>query len=271
MESRLPTGPPKLHRRRHESQGCRESRQVGKGLTGAYLAVGIHPVNAGKPGQTISNLAKHLNDPKLVALGETGLDYFRRENPPRDVQMAGLRAHLGMAKAANLPVVIHTRPCSDLDADVGRIHDDLLSVLRDEPSVVCIIHCFSGGVREGELLIDAGHYISFAGNLTYDSRLGCRLREAARCLPLDRLLVETDAPYVRPIARSGRNEPAFIIDTLTQLAQCRRTPLDAVASVVLQNSQRVLRLDTMQAIQAQAQKLQSSAAGPATGAPAATA
>jgi TatD DNase family protein len=212
--------------------------QLADQLPGAYLAVGIHPVNAGKVGQSIHHLAKFNGHPKLVALGETGLDYFRRDNPPKSIQIGGLREHLAMAKSVQLPLIIHTRPKTNERDDVARIHDDLLEVLREEPSVICIIHCFSGGPREAMLLSEAGHYVSFAGSLTHASPLGNQLRQAAQCLPSSRLLVETDAPYVRPLGRSGRNEPAYVIDTLATLAQCRAVPVTDLAQVVLGNSER---------------------------------
>ena len=106
--------------------------------------------------------------------------------------------------------------------------------------MTCLIHCFSGGIREAEKLVDAGHYISFAGNITHNTKLGSRLRQAASEIPLDKILVETDAPYVRPISRKGKNEPAYIIDTLKEVARCQSKPFLTVAETIWSNSKTVL-------------------------------
>jgi len=217
-----------------------KASRIASELPGVYLAVGIHPVNAGKNGQHISALSQHFKNNKLVALGETGLDYYRKNNPKKSIQISNLRDHIVVAEKLDLPLVIHIRPTSASDSDAWDIHNDLLSVLREEPTVTCLIHCFSGGIREAEKLVDAGHYISFAGNITHNTKLGSRLRQAASEIPLDKILVETDAPYVRPISRKGKNEPAYIIDTLKEVARCQSKPFLTVAETIWSNSKTVL-------------------------------
>ena len=147
--------------------------------------------------------------PKVVGIGESGLDYFY-DTAPRDVQQASFRAHIQAARLAGLPLVIHAR---DADADIERI----LEEETGQGPFLFVLHCFSSGRALAEAAIGLGGYVSFSGILTFPK--SGALRDIARSLPRDRLLVETDAPYLAPASRRGkRNEPAWVAETAQVLA-----------------------------------------------------
>lgn len=177
---------------------------------GVWCTVGVHPHNAAElpmPGAaSVAALARH---PKVVGIGESGLDYFY-DTAPRDVQQASFRVHIQAARLAGVPLVIHAR---DADADMERI-------LREETEqgpFQFVMHCFSSGRALAEAAVELGGYVSFSGILTFPK--SDALRDIARSLPHDRLLVETDAPYLAPASRRGkRNEPAWVAETAQVLA-----------------------------------------------------
>jgi TatD DNase family protein len=176
-----------------------------------YCSVGTHPHNAGEETDiTVDDLVRLAARPKVVAIGEAGLDYHY-DRSPRDAQAAGFRTHIAAARETGLPLVIHAR-----EAD-----DDIAAILREEHEAgpfKAILHCFSSGRRLAETGIELGHYISFSGILTFKS--ANELREIARSVPQDRLLVETDAPYLAPTPfRGKRNEPAYVVETARVLAE----------------------------------------------------
>lgn len=198
---------------------------------GIYCSVGIHPHEAeAEPGVQAEELLAHAAHPKVVAFGETGLDYFY-EHAPRDAQKANFRAHIEAARAAGLPVIVHTR-----DAD-----EDTEALLREEMAkgvFTGVLHCFTSGERLARAAIELGFYISFSGILTFKKTEA--LQAIARDLPLDRILVETDAPYLAPIPHRGKtNEPAFVAHTAGRLAALRGLALDEVAAVTTANFHRL--------------------------------
>ncbi|MEP3427681.1 MAG: TatD family hydrolase [Roseibium sp.] len=178
-----------------------------------FCSVGTHPHNAGAergiPADEIVALAQH---PKVVAIGEAGLDYFY-DKSPREAQVEGLQIHIDAARQTGLPLVIHSR-----DAD-----DDMIEILRDEMgkgAFPALLHCFSSGKKLAQAGVELGLYVSFSGILTF--KRSEELRDIARDLPVDRLLVETDAPYLAPQPKRGkRNEPAFTAMTAAILAETR--------------------------------------------------
>jgi TatD DNase family protein len=201
--------------------GARMSLARAERHDGLYVSLGVHPHEAASP-DGLDALPELLGHPKAVAVGETGLDYFR-DYAPHDAQQRLFEAQLGMARVAQKPVVIHTR-AADEDTR-ARL------VAHDGPVV---LHCFSSP----PLLADAlehGWYVSFAGNVTYKNAYD--LRDCARRVPSDRLLAETDSPYLAPQAvRGRRNEPAFVAHTYAFLSELRgedvRTLVDANADRV---------------------------------------
>jgi TatD DNase family protein len=189
--------------------GARDALDLAAGEDGVYAALGIHPHNAGGDDDAhgLAELRELLSHDRAVAVGETGLDYFR-DYAPRDAQRRLFDGQLAIADDLGKPVVIHTRAADQ----------DTLEALAGFGGTV-ILHCFSSPALLGPAL-ERGWYLSFAGNVTYPK--APELREAARRAPADRLLAETDSPYLSPQAvRGRRNEPANVMHTLAVLAEAR--------------------------------------------------
>lgn len=192
-----------------------------------YCSVGTHPHHAAEERDvTLAELLERAARPKVVAIGEAGLDYFY-DRSPRDVQERVFRTHIAAARESGLPLVIHTR---DADADMARI----LEEETGKQSFVAVLHCFSAGRDLAERAIALGHYISFTGILTY--KKSDELRAIAASLPADRIMVETDAPYLAPQSRRGkRNEPAFVVETAQVLAATRGVSFETTAKETTEN------------------------------------
>ncbi|MEZ5888878.1 MAG: TatD family hydrolase [Xanthobacteraceae bacterium] len=192
-----------------------------------YCSVGTHPHHAAEERDvTLAELLDRAARPKVVAIGEAGLDYFY-DRSPRDVQERVFRTHIAAARDSGLPLVIHTR---DADADMARI----LEEETGKQSFTAVLHCFSAGRDLAERAIALGHYISFTGILTY--KKSDELRAIAASLPADRIMVETDAPYLAPQSRRGkRNEPAFVVETAQVLAATRGVSFETIARETTEN------------------------------------
>jgi TatD DNase family protein len=194
-------------RRHHEVLGIAEK------FPHVYCSIGTHPHYAHEePEVTAADLVRVTNHPKVVAIGEAGLD-DHYEFSPRAAQEQGLRTHIKAARETGLPLVIHSR---EADADMARI-------LREESRIgafAAVLHCFTGGRDLALTGIELGHYVSFSGILTF--RKADDLRSIAAELPADRILVETDAPYLAPGPwRGKRNEPSYVAETARILGECR--------------------------------------------------
>ena len=195
---------------------------------GVYAAIGVHPADADRfrrsDEEWIGELAEQ---PKVVAIGECGLDYYR-DNATREGQMKAFVAQIGLARELGLPLVIHTREATE----------DTLTVLgREAEGHPVILHCFSIPERL-DTVIERGYYTSFAGQLTYPKATD--LHEAARRLPAERLLVETDAPYLTPVPFRGKpNRPAHVVHTLRFLAALREEEPETLDDVTSANAARV--------------------------------
>jgi TatD DNase family protein len=193
-----------------------------------FTSVGIHPHDASKAEdrhfEMMLRFAKH---PKVLAIGETGLDYHY-DNSPRDVQQRVFERQLEVAAKAGLPVIIHTR---EADADTERI-------LRGVTGVRGVLHCFTSSLGLAKAALDLGFLISFSGIVTFPNAR--ELAEIAKAVPADRLLVETDCPYLAPVPHRGkRNEPAFVVETARFLATLRGIPLEELASETSENFTRL--------------------------------
>src|SRR3569623_3185761 len=192
-----------------------------------YCSVGTHPHNADEedgiaPDELIA-LTKH---PKVVALGEAGLDYFYDNGSP-EAQARGFRAHIAAARATGLPLVIHTR---EADADCGRI----LEEETERGSFRAVLHCYTGGRELALKAVSLGLYIGFTGILTFKKSEA--LRALAAELPADRILVETDSPYLAPGKfRGKRNEPAYVVETAKVLADARGVSLEEISQQTTKN------------------------------------
>ena len=185
--------------------------EIAETFNEVYCSVGTHPHNVAEElDVTADELVRLSGHPKVVAIGEAGLDYYY-DKAPRDAQAQGFRTHIAAARRTGLPLVIHSR-----DAD-----DDMASILEDETgkgAFPFILHCFSSGRRLAEVGVALGGYVSFSGILTFKN--STELRAIAADVPRDRLLVETDAPYLAPVPHRGkRNEPAYVANTAKVLAE----------------------------------------------------
>jgi TatD DNase family protein len=208
---------------------CRRTLAIADAHQGISAALGVHPHQAAaEDADRLSELQGLLAHPRAVAVGEIGLDYHR-SYAPRDAQRRLFVAQLELARSLGKPVVVHTR-----DAE-----EDTLALLADFDGTV-VVHCFSSR-RLLEPALERGYYLSFAGNVTYPSARD--LREAARVTPPERLLLETDSPYLAPQPRRGRpNEPALIVHTLAAVAELRELTADALARQLLANARRAFSL-----------------------------
>ncbi len=200
---------------------------------GFYASAGVHPHEAQNYtealGERIRKLAAH---PKFVAVGEIGLDYYY-DHSPRDVQKQVLIRQMELARELKLPIIIH---CRDAWADLREI----AAVYWKSAGLGGILHCFTGSVEDARVFLDWGFLISFAGNLTY--KKAENLREAARVIPLDRLLTETDCPYLAPVPHRGkRNEPAYVCAVTNELARLCNLSEEETARQVLENFVRFLQ------------------------------
>jgi TatD DNase family protein len=192
-----------------------------------FCSIGTHPHNAHEELDIDAKaLVSRAGHPKIVAVGEAGLDYHY-DNSPRDAQAQSFRQHIAAARETGLPLVIHSRDC---DADMARI-------LREESgkgAFPAVLHCFTGGRDLAFTAIELGHYVSFTGILTF--KRSDDLRSIAAALPGDRLLVETDAPYLAPLPHRGkRNEPAYVAETAKVLADVRGVSADELAQQTTEN------------------------------------
>lgn len=198
-----------------------------------WATVATHPHDVDKMTDewwaTHERLARH---PRVVAIGETGLDYYY-DHSPRDTQQAAFRRFLELAHAVGKPVVCHIR-----DA-----HDDARTILREgrAADLGCVIHCFTGTPDDAREYAQMGCYVSFSGIVTY--KTAQNLREAVPLVPKDRLMIETDCPYLAPVPRRGkRNEPAFVVHTAEVVAGCAGISFEDLARITTENASRVYRL-----------------------------
>ena len=196
-----------------------------------YATAGIHPHDAAKAGPTdFRHLADLLSHPNVIAVGEIGLDYHY-DFSPREDQKSAFIEQMTIAAAARKPIVIHTREA----------WDDTLALIQQywKPhGSAGIMHCFSGGPREANRALDLGFYLSFGGIVTFPKAID--VRAAAKETPRDRILIETDAPYLAPVPKRGkRNEPALIVYTARKLAELRGEPFEEVSRYTTENFQRL--------------------------------
>ncbi len=195
---------------------------------GVYATVGIHPHEAALAKQAdFGELERLARDAKVIAWGEIGLDYFY-DHSPRDVQQRVFVQQMEMARSAKLPIVIHCRPSDNSE----NAWDDLLRLVREHwasSGLGGVLHCFTGTVEHARAALDLGFVISFAGNITYPKAQN--IRDAASIVPLDRMFVETDCPYLAPVPHRGqRNEPAYVVETARQIGELRGTSRKKLAT-----------------------------------------
>lgn len=204
---------------------------VCKAYDNVRCAIGIHPHHSAEAtDEDLATLRQLERDPHVLALGEMGLDYHY-DFSPRDRQKHVFITQLQLARETNRPIVIHCREAVD----------DCLDILNDFPELTADFHCFTGTKDEACRILDRGHLLGFTGILTY--KRSDDLRDIARTIPSDRMLVETDAPYLapEPVRKHKSNEPSFVIHTAATLAQVRRTTIEEIDRLTTQNVQRFFR------------------------------
>ncbi len=206
---------------------------VAERFANVWCSVGTHPHESGKELVTEpAPLLAHTDHPKVVAIGETGLDYYY-EHSPRPPQRESFRAHIAAARLSGLPVLVHTR-----DAD-----DDTITVLEEEMGkgvFTGVIHCFTGTQRLADAALALGLSISVSGIATFKNSIA--LRDVIKSVPLDRLLVETDAPFLAPVPHRGKtNEPAFVVHTAAMLAALKGVSAGELATATTDNFFRLFR------------------------------
>jgi TatD DNase family protein len=205
-------------------------REIAEAYDGIWCSVGAHPHEAADHAALLAEqLVTSASHPKVVGIGETGFD-FHYDLSPRDIQEQVFRAHIDASRASGLPLIIHAR---EADREIARI-------LEEERPPPGVLHCFSSGRTLAEAALELGFYISISGIVTF--RNAEELRAIVRDLPLDRLLVETDAPYLAPVPYRGkRNEPAFVAATAAAVAALKGLDADQLAAATRENFFRLFK------------------------------
>ena len=197
-----------------------------------YAAVGSHPDVADEVDEALIARYRELcRHPKVKAIGEIGLDYHY-EDIPRDIQKKAFRLQMELARELDLPVIVHEREA----------HEDGLKIVDEFPTVKGVFHCYSGSLEMAKELVKRGWYIGFTGVLTFKNAR--KAIEVAQNIPLDRIVIETDCPYMAPVPYRGkRNDPGYLIHMAEKLAELRGISTEEAAAITLQNGKRLYRMD----------------------------
>ncbi|SHE41556.1 TatD family hydrolase [Clostridium fallax] len=197
-----------------------------------YAAVGIHPENANELTEdALKQLEVLAKNPKVKAIGEIGLDYYWEENPSKDIQKKVFRKQMQLAEKLGLPVVIHDREA----------HKDTLDIIKEFPNVKGVIHCFSGSLEFANECIKLGYYIGFTGVVTFKNAK--KIIEVAKNIPLDRMLVETDCPYMAPVPNRGkRNQSSYIKYIIEKISEIRELDSIELSKIFIKNTKEFLKI-----------------------------
>jgi TatD DNase family protein len=216
-----------------EKKDWKRALEIANSHPSIYAILGVHPHNAKEVDDQTYPLLKELcKNKKVKAYGEIGLDFFRNLSP-RDIQLKRFREQIGLAKELGLPIVVHDREA----------HQETLEILKSEKAEECggIIHCFSGDYEMAKACIEMGFYISVPGSITFKNAES--FREIVKRIPLESLLVETDAPFLTPEPfRGKRNEPSYVRYTAQKVAEMKKVPFEMVAEMTTENALRVYRM-----------------------------
>ena len=197
-----------------------------------YAAVGVHPEDcAGWQDSDLEELRALAALPKVRAIGEIGLDYYWEENPPREFQQHVFRAQLALAQELHLPVIVHDREA----------HGDSLAIVKEFPAVTGVFHCYSGSAEMAKELVELGWYLGFDGPVTYKNAR--KAPEVLRAVPLERILIETDSPYMSPEPfRGKRNDSRYVYRVAEAIADYKTLDPETVAAAALENGKRLFRI-----------------------------
>ena len=212
-----------------------KSLKLAKAYDFLFATVGVHPHNAKDvDARALDELARLAAEPEVVAWGEIGLDFYRRHSP-RAQQIDAFESQLALASGLNLPVIIHSREANSEVFDILK---------KTKGDVKGVIHCFSGDVQLAYAYMDMGYYISIPGTVTY--KKASLVQDVATHIPLERMLLETDAPFLAPVPKRGkRNEPAFIVHTAEKIAQLRHQDFEAIAHQTTENARKIFCLPVL--------------------------
>ena len=210
----------------------RQSIQLAEAYPHVYAAAGVHPEDAlGLPVDWLDQVAEMTRHPKVKAIGEIGLDYYWKENPPREHQQQVFHKQLELAEELDLPVIVHDREA----------HHDCLEVVRAHPKVRGVYHCYSGSLEDAKVLVNLGWMISFTGTITYKNAR--KALEVVEWLPMDRIMIETDSPYLTPEPfRGKRNDSGHVHLVAEKIAQIKGLEPDEAARITLENGKRFFRI-----------------------------
>lgn len=214
-------------------KGAVDSLDLAKKYEFFYAAVGIHPEYADQFNEdTYCEIKKMASHSKVKAIGEIGLDYYWDDNPPKETQIRVMRRHMELAQGLNLPVIIHDREA----------HEDVLNIIKEYPKVNGVIHSFSGSVEFAKECIRQGYYIGFTGVVTFKNAK--KIKDVAKDIPVDKILVETDCPYMAPVPYRGkRNRSDYISNVIRQIAELREVSYEEIEKSSLENAKKIYRID----------------------------
>ncbi len=212
-----------------DAESSRASIALAEAYGYIYAAAGIHPEDCAGAGEAeLEEIRRLCRHPKVVAVGEIGLDYYWAENPPKEFQQEIFRRQLALAREEGLPVIVHDREA----------HGDSLAIVKEYPEVAGVFHCFSGSPEMAEELLRRGWYLGFDGPITYKNAK--RAPEVAAVTPLDRIVIETDAPYLSPVPNRGkRNDSRNLGYIVERLAEWKGVTPEEMAQITFENALRL--------------------------------
>ena len=216
----------------YDIPSSREAVWLAQKYDTVYAVTGVHPADVDTlDEQGLENIRDLLHRPKVVALGEIGLDYHFEDSPPKEMQRYWFSRQIELANQENMPIVVHSRDAME----------DTINILRDNDAHEGIIHCYSGSVESARIFLDMGFYISIAGPVTF-SNAG-RLTEVAKYIPDDRILIETDSPYLAPVPKRGkRNCPVYVRHVCERIAELRGVSVEKMAEITKNNAKSVYNI-----------------------------
>lgn len=215
--------------------GARDSFKLAEKYDFFYAAVGIHPEFADQLNdEVLKEISEMTKNEKVKAIGEIGLDYYWEENPPKDIQKESFRKQMKLAQQLNLPVVIHDREA----------HKDTLEIMKEFPHVKGVVHCFSGSLEFARECVKLGYYIGFTGVITFKNAK--KIIEVAKEIPLNKILVETDCPYMAPVPfRGKRNRSEYIEYIIEKISEVKGITKEEVRENTIKNTKDLFQIHTM--------------------------
>jgi len=216
-----------------DMEAAKTAVELAKKYPHVYAAVGIHPEASTQFGpEALALLEKLVQEPKVRAIGEIGLDYYWEDCPPRELQKQVFRAQMDLARQHHLPVIVHDREA----------HGDTMEIVRENKDVIGVCHCYSGAVEDAKTYVRLGWYLSFTGVITYKNAV--KSHEVIRWMPMDRIMIETDSPYLTPVPHRGkRNDSGYVYLVAEKIAQIKGISPEEVAQITMENGKRFFEIE----------------------------